>query len=126
MRQLGQQVARARPVPVQPPAVPAPPWLVHVGVTDDAGRVTWQLPEGQFVTAPVVAATPVTPDLGSTVSYSTVIEQATPGLVVVRVWQTRTLLGLGLLPTIPARAGIVVHLYATTPPAAPSLPEEGG
>lgn len=125
---MGQQVDRARLAPVRPPTAPAPelPWLVHVGPTDDAGRVTWALPEDRFEVAPVVAASPVDPEPASAVSYSAVIEQATTDVVVVRVWQTRTLFGLGLLPTIPARAGIVVHLYATDGAVTPPLPEEGG
>ncbi|MFI0827307.1 hypothetical protein ACH4Q7_22945 [Streptomyces roseolus] len=60
-------------------------------------------------------ALPVTPAPAGDVTYSVVLEAATRERVTVRVWRTRQLLGLGLLPSVPAGAGLLVHLTAFEP-----------
>jgi hypothetical protein len=66
---------------------------------------------------PVVAATPVDAAPGDNATVTAALEEATAVRVVVRVWRTQPILGLGLLPLVPAGAGIQVHLAAF--PAAP-------
>ncbi|MFB6872302.1 hypothetical protein [Streptomyces sp. NPDC056323] len=51
-------------------------------------------------------------------------EEVTREAVTVRVWRTRPVLGLGLLPAVPA-PGVTVHLAATLLPAAPEAQPEG-
>lgn len=79
--------------------------------TDHNGYATWTLPG--FTAPPIVAATPVNPNPGGSTTVTVTIEQVTAAHVTVRVWQTRPLLGLGLLPMIPTGAGVQVHLTAT-------------
>ncbi|MFC7791434.1 hypothetical protein [Streptomyces cinereoruber] len=88
--------------------------------TREDGRAVWTFP-APLAAPPAVAALPVTPAPGGDVTYTVVLEEATVERVTVRVWRTRALLGLGLLPSVPAGPGIGVHLLATELPSAPQL-----
>lgn len=92
------------------PAGPGP--VAGIVLTGADGRAAWTYPAAPFSTAPVLAALvhDAAPD-GST-TLTVVLESVTPEQAVVRVWRTRPLLGLGLLPAVPAGAGVAVHLHA--------------
>ncbi|MFE3122271.1 hypothetical protein ACFXHD_02495 [Streptomyces hydrogenans] len=57
----------------------------------------------------------MTPSAAGEVTYSVVLEEVAEARVTVRVWRTRQLLGLGLLPSVPAGEGLLVHLTAIEP-----------
>lgn len=104
------------PGPAGEPGPPGPPGrgivLAAVVVTGPDGRAHASFPE-ELAHAPVVTVTPVDPDPAGETTVTAAIEQVTTGGVVVRVWRTRTLLGLGLLPSVPAGPGVQVHITAT-------------
>jgi hypothetical protein len=104
------------PGPAGEPGPPGPPGqgvvVAVVAVTGPDGRAHASFPEA-FDHPPVVAATPVDPDPAAETTVTAAIEQVTTSGVVVRVWRTRTLLGLGLLPSVPAGPGVHVHIIAT-------------
>lgn len=85
--------------------------LAAVLTTGSDGRVTWTLPS-PLPAPPVVTATPVDPDIGDSNTVTATLEQVTATHVVVRVWRTQALLGLGVLPMVPAGAGVQVHVMA--------------
>lgn len=98
------------PGPEGPPG-PAP--AAAVVVTDEDGRATWTLSPA-LPAPPVVGAVAVA--LGWDDGPLTVTaEEVTGAAVTVRVWRTRPVLGLGLLPAVPA-PGVSVHLTATEHP----------
>lgn len=83
-----------------------------VVVTGPDGRATWTY-EAVSGAVPVLSALvhDAAPDGATTLTV--VLETVTDTAAVVRVWRTRALLGLGLLPAVPAGAGIAVHMTAT-------------
>jgi hypothetical protein len=64
---------------------------------------------------PVVVATPIDPSPSATSAVSVALEEVTAGRVTVRVWRTRPILGLGVLPSLPAGPGVAVHLAVLLP-----------
>ncbi|MFD8820867.1 hypothetical protein ACFV1C_00610 [Streptomyces sp. NPDC059605] len=112
------------PGPPGPPGEPGPvgpagpPGLAPAAaalVTDDAGRATWTLPVALPV-PPVISAVAVAPERDDG-PLTVTAEDVTGATVTVRVWRTQPVLGLGLLPAVPA-PGVTVHLTATPLPAA--------
>ncbi|MFJ8852378.1 hypothetical protein [Streptomyces sp. NPDC102437] len=98
-----------------PAGPPGPSPAAAVVVTDEDGRATWTLvPE--LPAPPVISAVAVDPERGDG-PLTVTAEDVTGAAVTVRVWRTRPVLGLGLLPAVPA-PGVTVHLTATPPPAA--------
>ncbi|MFG2404288.1 hypothetical protein ACGFR8_08090 [Streptomyces brevispora] len=96
-----------------PGSAGAPGLLAAVLVRTGAdGRATWTY-TAPFAAAPVLGALvhDSAPDGATTLTV--VLETVTATQATVRVWRTRALLGLGLLPAVPAGAGIAVHLTAT-------------
>lgn len=79
--------------------------------TGEDGRAHWTL-STPLPAPPVIAATPVAPELSDTSTVSAVVEAVTGESVTVRVWRTRPRLGLGLLPSVPAGPGCLVHVVA--------------
>ncbi|AXE76024.1 hypothetical protein [Streptomyces atratus] len=63
-------------------------------------------------TPPVISAVAADLGHGERGPLAVTVEEATEISVVVRVWRTRPVLGLGLLPAVPA-ASVDVHLTAT-------------
>ncbi|MGA5599650.1 hypothetical protein ACPCUF_01190 [Streptomyces griseoincarnatus] len=84
--------------------------------TGTDGRATWTYAR-PFTAPPVLSALAVDPSPGDDRAVMAVLEEATATRAVVRVWRTQQLLGLGLLPVIPAGAGVHVHLTAVGEPA---------
>lgn len=80
------------------------------------GRATWtySLP---FAAPPVLTALAVDPSPGDDRTVTVTLEDATAERATVRVWRTQPLLGLGLLPLLPAGAGVQVHVTANGEPA---------
>lgn len=76
------------------------------------GRATWTYAE-PFAAAPVISALPVDPNPGDDRTVTMTLEQVTTSSATVRVWRTQPLLGLGLLPLLPAGAGVQVHVTAS-------------
>lgn len=111
----GNEGQEGRPGPPGPPDPPGRAPVAAVITTGQDGRATWTY-ETPLEAAPVVGALPVdaAPDGVSTLTV--VLERVTPTQATVRVWRTRAILGLGLLPAVPAGAGIAVHLTATPQP----------
>lgn len=100
--------------PQGPPGIDGPPGpapLATIATTGDDGRATWEFPI-VVDQPPVVAATPVDPNPGDKTTVTAAIEHVDAESVTVRVWQTRPLLGLGVLPSVPAGPGVAVHLLA--------------
>lgn len=99
------------------PGPPGPSPGATVAVTDRDGRATWTfdtpLPE-----PPVISAVAADPRHGERGPRTVTVEEVTETSVAVRVWRTRPVLGLGLLPAVPT-AGIAVHLLATVPGSPP-------
>lgn len=83
-----------------------------MAVTGSDGRATWAYPQA-FAAPPVITALPVDPDPSDDSTLTVALETVTSSHTVVRVWRTQPLLGLGLLPLLPAGSGIQVHLTAT-------------
>lgn len=108
----GKDGAEGRPGKAAPTAV-AP--VAAVVLTGRDGRATWVY-ETPLATAPVIGALvhDLAPDGATTLTV--VLEAATPTQATVRVWRTRPLLGLGLLPAVPAGEGVAIHLTATPVP----------
>lgn len=105
---------QGEPGPSGPPGDPGPPGpatAATVVVSDRDGRATWTL-EPPMPGLPVVGALAVDPERGEDGPLTVTAEEVTGSAVVVRVWRTRPVLGLGLLPAVPA-AGISVHLTVT-------------
>lgn len=118
----GRRGPAGLPGPPGPPGEPGPPGpparvavLVAVVTTGGDGRARYDFPH-PFEQPPVITATPVDPDPAGETTVTAALEEASTGHAVVRVWRTRTLLGLGLLPSVPAGAGVQVHLIATPQP----------
>lgn len=90
--------------------------LAAVVVTDADGRAQWAF-AAPLAAAPVVGALPVEPESGggALAPLTVVLESVTAQRVGVRVWRTRPILGLGLLPAVPAGAGVSVHVTAVAP-----------
>lgn len=97
------------------PGLPGGAPVAAVVTTGQDGRATWTYAT-PLDGPPVVGALPVdaAPDGVSTLTV--VLEAATQTQATVRVWRTRAILGLGLLPAVPAGAGIAVHVTATPQP----------
>ncbi|MFD9422317.1 MULTISPECIES: hypothetical protein [unclassified Streptomyces] len=88
-------------------------------VTGDDGRAVWVYGR-ELVAPPVLGAVPV--DCGRDGTTVTVaVEEATTKRAVVRIWRSRPLLGLGLLPSVPAGPDIAVHMTATSVTAPDTL-----
>lgn len=81
-------------------------------VTSADGRAAWvyELP---FVRPPVITALAVDPAPSDDRTVTVTLESVTADRAVVRVWQTQPLLGLGVLPLMPAGAGVQVHMTAS-------------
>ncbi|MFE5094583.1 hypothetical protein ACFRCI_30585 [Streptomyces sp. NPDC056638] len=106
------------PGPQGDPGPPGPSPAATVAVTDRDGRATWTF-DVPLATSPVVSAVAADPGHGERGPLTVTVEEATETSVVVRVWRTRPVLGLGLLPAVPA-AGVDVHLMATARAGAPA------
>ncbi|MEU1180662.1 hypothetical protein ABZ464_23985 [Streptomyces sp. NPDC005820] len=78
--------------------------------------MTWTYAK-PFAAAPVISALPVDPNPGDDRTVTVTLEQVTASSATVRVWRTQPLLGLGLLPLLPAGAGVQVHVTASGEPA---------
>ncbi|MFJ7489669.1 hypothetical protein ACIQZB_00160 [Streptomyces sp. NPDC097727] len=100
------------PGPEGPPG-PAP--AATVVVTDHDGYAAWTL-SPPMSAPPIISAVAVAQERGEDGPLTVTAVEVTAASVTVRVWRTRPVLGLGLLPAVPA-AGVHVHLTAT--PAAP-------
>jgi len=85
-----------------------------VVLTGEDGRAIFAF-EPPLDGVPVVVATPIDPSPSATSAVSVVLEEVTAGGVTVRVWRTRPMLGLGVLPSVPAGPGVAVHLVALLP-----------
>ncbi|MEH0579141.1 MULTISPECIES: hypothetical protein [Streptomyces] len=81
-------------------------------MTGSDGRATWTFPT-PFAAPPVVGALAVDPTPSDDRAVSVTLEECTASRVTVRVWRTQPLLGLGLLPTVPAGLGVQVHVTAS-------------
>lgn len=99
------------------PGPPSPSPAATVAVTDRGGRAVWTF-DAPLPLPPVVSAVPVDPGHGERGPLTVTLEEVTTASVAVRVWRTRPVLGLGLLPAVPA-AGVDVHLTATACAGAP-------
>ncbi|MFC4060263.1 hypothetical protein ACFOWE_18315 [Planomonospora corallina] len=108
----GHEGPEGPPGPPGPPGAAGRPLAAAVAVTGGDGRAEWVFTD-PLAAPPVIAALPVDPDPGDERTVTVTLEQTTTERVVVRVWRTRPLLGLGLLPAEPAGAGVRVHLTAT-------------
>lgn len=75
----------------------------------DDGRATWAY--GPLTAVPVIGAVAVTASREDG-PLTVVVEDVTVTSVTVRVWRARPILGLGLLPAIPAGSGVLVHMTA--------------
>ncbi|MFJ6014449.1 hypothetical protein [Streptomyces sp. NPDC092952] len=115
----GPQGPPGEPGPAGPPG-PAP--AAAAVRTGDDGRATWTLPVALPV-PPVISAVAAAPERDDG-PLTVTAEDVTGATVTVRVWRTRPVLGLGLLPAVPA-AGVMVHLTATPMPAAQAVQPEG-
>ncbi|MFI6725262.1 hypothetical protein NRF20_13090 [Streptomyces sp. R-74717] len=93
------------------PGPPGPVPAATVAVSDRHGRATWTF-DPPLPVPPVVGAVAVDPGHGERGPLTVTVEEVTAASVVVRMWRTRPVLGLGLLPAVPA-AGVDVHLTAT-------------
>ncbi|WP_242435942.1 hypothetical protein [Streptomyces sp. Root369] len=102
--------------------VPGPPGprgaapAAAVLTTAADGRATWTYAE-PFAAPPVISALPVDPHPCDDRTVTVTLEQVTGECATVRVWRTQPLLGLGLLPLLPAGAGVQVHVSASGEPA---------
>lgn len=96
------------------PGPPGPGTVATVVTSDSEGRATWVFPEA-LKAVPVVVATPVDPNPADNTTVVATLEKVNDTDVTVRVWRTRPLLGLGLLPMVPAGAGVEVHVHAAVP-----------
>ncbi|KQW06939.1 hypothetical protein ASD08_04945 [Streptomyces sp. Root369] len=65
----------------------------------------------------MISALPVDPHPCDDRTVTVTLEQVTGECATVRVWRTQPLLGLGLLPLLPAGAGVQVHVSASGEPA---------
>ncbi|WP_406497912.1 hypothetical protein OG936_26310 [Streptomyces sp. NBC_00846] len=99
------------PGPPGPEGQPGPAPAAVVVVTDHHGRATWLL-DPPLPAPPVISATAVDRERGEDGPLTLTAEEVTGATVTVRVWRTRPVLGLGLLPAVPA-ADVDVHLTAT-------------
>ncbi|MFF6801155.1 hypothetical protein [Streptomyces sp. NPDC012616] len=95
---------------------PGPAPLADVVVTGSDGRATWTFP-APFVAPPVLSALAVDPKPADDRTVTVTLEQVSPQGATVRVWRTQPLLGLGLLPLLPAGPGVQVHVTANGQPA---------
>ncbi|MFE7400078.1 hypothetical protein [Streptomyces sp. NPDC057557] len=87
---------------------PGPAPAATIVVTDHEGRATWVF-GAPLAAPPIISAVPVAQEDGP---LTVTAEEVTRTFVTVRVWRTRPVLGLGLLPAVPA-ARVDVHLTAT-------------
>jgi hypothetical protein len=99
-----------------PPGPPGAPPAAAVISTGADGRATWTYPQ-PFTAPPVIGALAVDPTPGDDRTVTVTLEQVTATQAVVRVWRTQALLGLGLLPMVPAGEGVQVHVTASGTPA---------
>ncbi|MET7809731.1 hypothetical protein ABZT26_02590 [Streptomyces sp. NPDC005395] len=124
----GERGLQGEPGPMGPAGVDGPPGpagpapAAVVAATGHDGRVVWTFPQ-PFTAPPVLSALPVDHKPDDTTSLSATLVEVTTERAVVQVWRTRPLLGLGLLPTIPAGEGVAVHLLAVGEPE-PPVPAE--
>ncbi|WP_223125731.1 hypothetical protein [Streptomyces sp. TRM68367] len=98
-----------------PPGEQGPPGAAPAAAvisTAADGRATWTYAQ-PFTGLPVLSALPVDPSPGDDRMVMATLEEVTAEHATVRVWRTQPLLGLGLLPTAPAGAGVQVHVTAT-------------
>lgn len=118
----GEQGVPGVPGPPGEQGVPGPPGprgaapAAAVLTTAADGRATWTYAV-PFAAAPVISALPVDPNPGDDRTVTVTLEQVTASSATVRVWRTQPLLGLGLLPLLPAGAGVQVHVTASGEPA---------
>ncbi|MFJ2882489.1 MULTISPECIES: hypothetical protein [unclassified Streptomyces] len=112
-----QPKTNPEPGPAGPPGEPGPagpagPALAAAAavLTDEDGRATWTFPVALPV-PPVISAVAVAPERDDG-PLTVTAEDVTGATVTVRVWRTRPVLGLGILPAVPA-PGVTVHLTAT-------------
>ncbi|MGW3447356.1 hypothetical protein [Streptomyces sp. NPDC001076] len=91
---------------------PGAPSVAAVLTTEEDGRATWTY-SVPFAVPPVISALPVDPHPQDDRTVTVTLEQVTASNATVRVWRTRPLLGLGLLPASPAGAGVQVHVTAS-------------
>jgi hypothetical protein len=98
----------------------APP-AAAVVVTGADGRALWTF-ETPFTAPPVISALAVDPNPADDRTVTAALEAVSATSVTVRVWATQPLLGLGVLPLVPATAGVQVHLTASGEPAAVPKP----
>ncbi|MFJ8143267.1 hypothetical protein [Streptomyces sp. NPDC096013] len=124
----GQQGERGEQGPQGEPGPPGapgergeqgPPGAPPVGAvltTEEDGRALWTYGV-PFAAPPVISALPVDPHPQDDHTVIVTLEEVTSSSATVRVWRTQPLLGLGLLPAIPAGAGVQVHLTASGQPA---------
>lgn len=82
--------------------------------TGTDGRVTWTFPT-PFASVPVVTACVVDQNASDAVSQNVTIESVSITQAVFRAWRTQSILGLGLLPTVPVGAGAPIHAMAASP-----------
>ncbi|MGW5925224.1 hypothetical protein ACWF2L_03120 [Streptomyces anulatus] len=110
-RRPGPQGEQGDRGPAGKPGAPGTRVLAAVVVTGEDGRAAWAFGE-ELPAPPVLGATAVDTGLdGTTVTVA--VEEVTTTRAVVRVWRSRPLLGLNLLPSVPAGADVEVHMTAT-------------
>lgn len=99
----------------QPGPPGAPGTVVLAGRTEtlDDGRATWEY--GPLPAPPVIGAVAVA-DGHDHGPLTVVLEEVTTTRTTVRVWRARPILGLGLLPAVPAGSGVMVHMTAVPVP----------
>ncbi|MEZ3180823.1 hypothetical protein KYY02_19645 [Streptomyces pimonensis] len=95
---------------------PGAPPAVAVVTTGSDGRAVWAFP-APFAAPPVIGALAVDPAPTDDRTVLATLESVTADRATVRVWRTQPLLGLGLLPLMPAGAGVQVHMTASGQPA---------
>lgn len=98
------------PQGLQGPAGAPPATAVVMTSTD--GRATWTFPI-PFAAPPVVGALAVDPTPADDRTVTVALEEVTATRMTVRVWRTQPLLSLGILPVVPAGAGVQVHVTAS-------------
>ncbi|MFE3378691.1 hypothetical protein [Streptomyces anulatus] len=115
----GERGERGERGPAGKPGQPGTVVLAAVVTTAEDGRASWTYgPE--LAASPVLGALAVDSGQGGT-TVTVTAEEVTATHAVVRVWRSRPLLGLGLLPSVPVGAGVEVHMTATPATVADTL-----
>ncbi|MER6557866.1 hypothetical protein ABT300_08875 [Streptomyces sp. NPDC001027] len=99
-----------------PQGPPGPAPVAAVVATGADGRAAWVFPK-PFAAPPVIGALVVDSNPNDDRTVTVTLEQVSAQGATVRVWRTQPLLGLGLLPLLPAGAGVQVHVTASGQPA---------